>query len=222
MRRLKVRAEFLERCVPPDVLKAMRYFEPVTTSSPIRQMRKAIAPDQDTDSVKAIADSAMETASGLSAVVKTLQRGAEMQESKLVDVVKVQKRVEALLPQLLQATEAMAQQLALKDADGGTWDGLADRLRSMLGNLADAGPRPSVSPSMLEEALRGAHEDVRALLQQLREDILATLRSKADAPAQIGLLSAKFEQAAQHPRGVAQLGLANSNSNNNHNNQYQQ
>jgi len=134
LRRLSTRFEYLERVLPPDVQKAMNFFEPLNASADMgadlgptspsiatqmmssagimRRINELQAGQSNvSDEAKVMSEDARREVVNLSRALKGTQRDSEVNASKIDDLqralAKVKTRFEAALPQVLQVVEEL-------------------------------------------------------------------------------------------------------------------
>lgn len=204
LRRLKTRFEYLERCAPPEVQKALSFFEPVReetsqahdadhqggqasqlvgSAALMRRLQELqTAQDSDLDEAKNNSEEARREVANLSRALRGVQRDGEVHGSKLLDIQKSlseqQKRLEVALPAFMQSLE----RLLGSDLQAGGESDVAAGLRALLlpGDGVDGSKAPFVSENGLRQALEALQGEVQAWLSKLREDISSVLRNKAD------------------------------------------
>jgi len=202
LRRLKTRFEYLERMAPPEVQKALSFFEPlreegaqthdahhqgsqasqlVGNAALMRRLHDLQASqDSELDEAKQNSEEAKREVANLSRALRGVQRDGEVHGSKLLDIQKSlaeqQKRLEVALPQLLQSLE----ELLGAGRQAGSEPDVAEGLRELLLPGGDSSKAPFVSQSSLRQALDALQGEVQAWLSKLREDIQNVLRNKAD------------------------------------------
>jgi len=207
LQRLKIRFEYLERCLPPDVHKALRYFEPHGPGEPIaRDGDEACALSkfaEDLISTKALAQDALREVRNISRAICGLQRDNDAHSAKLHDCIRAQTslaaRVDTALPNVLHLVEELVQHLC-QQQDGGSGSAvvLPQHLRALCIDFASqmpAGTSSFVSQEAFRSALDATHRDVQASLETLRQELDASLKDKADN-AHLKTLAVQLESAS--------------------------
>jgi len=228
LRRLKCRFEYLERIVPPDVQRALRFFEPLrddfgggsagncieaerplksndTSAASVKfallNMQAKVAQDFE-DIRSALADGKREM-EHITKAVCALQHDSDRQASKTADLTsqedELQGRVDKAFPQFVDAFAEIMQRLCINDAD----DADNSELPVLQGLLSEAGgqqgtPAAFVSHDSLRQTVETLQQDVQQWLKQLQEQILSALRDKADT-SHVLSLAAKLESAGKQP-----------------------
>eukprot|EP00928_Gymnodinium_smaydae_P042500 TRINITY_DN28607_c0_g1_i2.p1 TRINITY_DN28607_c0_g1~~TRINITY_DN28607_c0_g1_i2.p1 ORF type:complete len:1275 (-),score=297.81 TRINITY_DN28607_c0_g1_i2:103-3927(-) len=208
LRRLKTRFEYLERIAPPDVQRALAFFEPLrddqmgasngfgeATPSATHAVGSAAVMRRVTElqrkqaeaneEAKLIADDGRREVMNVSQVLRGVQRDAELSGAKMddlkLDVKRLRSHVDAALPQVVNIIENLMARLGPNA--GFTQDDI-EGLKHVVEEAADKpAPHPFVSQSTLQKALDGLQKEVSGNVNQLRAEVLEVLRGKADGKA---------------------------------------
>eukprot|EP00445_Apocalathium_hangoei_P025936 CAMPEP_0203930768 /NCGR_PEP_ID=MMETSP0359-20131031/69439_1 /ASSEMBLY_ACC=CAM_ASM_000338 /TAXON_ID=268821 /ORGANISM="Scrippsiella Hangoei, Strain SHTV-5" /LENGTH=1096 /DNA_ID=CAMNT_0050859987 /DNA_START=128 /DNA_END=3418 /DNA_ORIENTATION=+ len=190
--RLRTRFDYMERCVPPDVHKALHYFEPQMPIPLENEGADAFSHarlQQEMMEAKAASEDALREVANVSQAMRGLQRDVSRSSDKLDDVVKLHNalrvRVEGALPKLLQVVDKLMQQGSGPEA------GQENFFKTLLDGLNE---ESFVSQTLLRQALGNVQEEVQTWLQGLRTDILASMKGKADS-VQLARLSTRLDAA---------------------------
>jgi len=190
--RLRTRFEYMERCVPPDVHKALHYFEPqmpIPLENEGADVFSHARLQQEMMEAKAASEDALREVANVSQAMRGLQRDVSRSSDKLDDVVKLQNalrvRVEGALPKLLQVVDKLMHQGSGPEA------GQENLFKTLLDGLNE---ESFVSQTLLRQALGNVQEEVQTWLLGLRTDILASMKGKADS-VQLARLSTRLDAA---------------------------
>lgn len=185
---LRLRLSCLERCVPPDVRRALRHFEPspgpvLRPRSPSEEMPQELM--ETMDQARASMGDALNEVANVSKALRMLQRDKDSQQARLEDLAKGQRdltglveNTRAALPKLRVALEELGKRLGGEAGDSGSTAQLSTVIQAL---DKETDEQPFVSPSALRAAVEAARDELRGEVDRLRNALAEAIDGKADA-----------------------------------------